>query len=358
VYSDHYGLTDRPFQLTPDARFFFRGPTHSRAIDRIETAVSRGSGMSVVIGETGTGKTMLGGHLIEAMDSARHFVLRLRSGEVEQGAVLALIARDLGIETGTATTEEALDGITLALAEYARRGRQALFVMDDAQNLGVAALRELGLLFDRPGADAAPAHILLLGRPGLQESLQHGDLDPLRRHIIVAHRLTPIGPDEVEPYIYHRLTTVGWVGFPSFTAEALAAIHRFSGGLPRRINMVSSRLLLLGAIERLKVIDEEAVAVVVADFANDPTMPDVPAYQPPEPLQYGNIFSESPTSPSHLAVVPRMDDADLADRLAQLESRLEEQDEILRRVLSLLIDWAETGLDRAPAANIARDGVA
>lgn len=321
MYSDHYGLIDRPFQLTPDRRFFFRGATHGRAIDRIETALTRGEGCMVVIGDSGTGKTMLA-HQIQAEGTESNI---LRAGEVEGGDLLALISRGSG---GDVLVSE----------------QGTLLVIDDAQNLAPAALRQLISLFDRPEPREAPLQIVLLGRPELQERLQSAELEELRRHIIVTHRLTQMGADEVEPYLHHRLTTAGWTGIPSFMPDALVAVHGFSQGLPRRINMVASRLLLLGAIERLKMIDGEAVGVVIADFQNDPSerIADLTAYQPPDRLPTASILSELPAAGPHLAgLIPEAGDVDLAERVSALELRVADQDEMLRRILTLLVEWVE-----------------
>ena len=169
------------------------------------------------------------------------------------------------------------------------------------------------------------------------------------------HHLEPMDADEVESYLIHRLSCVGWRGKPRFTNDAIAAMYRWSGGSPRRLNQLASRVLLFGAIERIETFGLDELVAVIADLDDDTPEP---AARAPEPLELRDVApmpigspapSPLPGEPWPLRAGGPVNDAGSADdaalnrRIAELESHLKEQDEALRRVLSLLVDWVEAG---------------
>jgi hypothetical protein len=225
--------------------------------------------------------------------------------------------------------------------------------------------------------------IFLLGQPEFRQRLQGSDrLEQLRQRVIAMHHLDPMGPDEVEPYMAHRLNIVGWNGRPRFTGDAFDALFHGSGGVPRRLNQLAGRVLLHGAIERIEVIDGDVVRTVVADTAMETPQPfaarpgPLPlraAIEPlpiaraaePEPFVADAIVPPAAPEPVEPASQPepesapvlaeispvaveRADEPAVADeallaRVASLEARIEEQDAAMRRVLTLMVDWVERG---------------
>ncbi len=353
MYADHYGFTDRPFQLTPDPRFYFDSATHRKAMAYLGYGLAQGEGFIVITGDIGTGKTTLVGHLMATIDAARLTALHIVSTQVEGDDMLRLTAQGLGVRSDGLEKAQLLDRIEGFLRGQSREGKRTLLIVDEAQNLPVSALEELRMLSNFQYGGQALVQIFLLGQPEFREALDSPRLEQLRQRVIATHHLTPMGEEEIEDYVTHRLTMAGWRGNPRFTEDAYVALHRFSGGIPRKINMLASRVLLYGALEQLALIDGNAVAAVIEDMEVDGARPERAAAERP-PVPFGFVTppaSEAPTRTVHIA------DPAQAARIAALEARVEEQERALRRVLTLLVDWIE-GDEARPQGIVTRHNAA
>jgi putative secretion ATPase (PEP-CTERM system associated) len=329
MYTDPYGLTAQPFQLTPDARFWFDSRTHKKAMAYLGYGLAQGEGFIVVTGEVGAGKSTLVQHLLATIDRERLNVVSLVSTQVDGDDMLRLVAQGLGAPADGAKAR-VLDEVERRLSDEARRGRRTLIVVDEAQNLSVSALEELRMLSNFTSQGRALVQIFLLGQPEFRDKLADGGLEQLRQRVIATHHLAPMEANEIEPYLVHRLSIAGWTGRPAFAQEAFAALYRHSGGIPRRLNQLSARLLLHAGIERLETIGGDAVEAVVADLAADTP-------QRIEPRVHAVRSAPAPAQPE-----PQRDFA-LERRLAALEARADEQEKAVRRVLTLLVEWVENG---------------
>ncbi|RVT93778.1 XrtA/PEP-CTERM system-associated ATPase [Sphingomonas crocodyli] len=285
---DPYGLTDRPFQLTPDPRFYFDSATHRKAMTYLGYGLAQGEGFIVVTGEVGTGKTMLVGRLMGAIDKSRLTAVNLVSTQLEGEDILRIVALSLGVQSEGMAKGQILARIERFLHEQARGGKRTLLIVDEAQNLPITALEELRMLSNFQFGGQALLQIFLLGQPEFREALAQPRFEQLRQRVIATHHLTAMLVDETGPYIMHRLACAGWKGAPRFTAEAFAAMHRLSGGVPRRLNMLAARVLLQGAIEQLVDIDIDVIEDVAADLASESIMPAENATPEgkPQPFQY------------------------------------------------------------------------
>lgn len=270
---DPYGLSDRPFQLTPDPRFYYESSTHRKAMTYLGYGLAQGEGFIVVTGEVGTGKTMLVGRLMATIDRSRLTAINLVSTQLEGEDILRIVALALGVATDVAAKGQLLARIERFLHEQARGGKRTLLIVDEAQNLPISALEELRMLSNFQFGGQALLQIFLLGQPEFRDALAQPRFEQLRQRVIATHHLTAMGPEEVAPYIMHRLACAGWKGTPRFTGDAYAAFHRLSDGIPRRLNMLAGRVMLQGAIERLTDIDGEVVEDVAADLASESIMP-------------------------------------------------------------------------------------
>jgi putative secretion ATPase (PEP-CTERM system associated) len=348
MYDDHYGLSGRPFQLTPDPRFWFDTATHRKAMAYLGYGLAQGEGFIVITGDVGAGKTTLVGHLMATVDRERLHIVKIVSTQIEADDLLRMVAGGLDLETVGMTKAQLLTAIERGLHAMARSGRRTLLIVDEAQALPVSALEELRMLSNFQAGGHALLQIFLLGQPEFRERL-HGSerLEQLRQRVIAMHHLDPMGPEEVEPYMVHRLSVVGWQGRPRFTPDAFQALYRASDGVPRRLNQLAGRVLLFGAIEQLDTIDGRAVATVVADIAGDSPMPKPVAVTAPEPAPVPKpAFNEAPFYEPRPPIQSREEPASVGDgalvaRIAALEGRIDEQDRALRRVLTLLVDWVE-----------------
>lgn len=333
-YTDHFGLTAAPFALTPDSRFWFESATHKKALAYLGYGLQQAEGFVVVTGEIGAGKTTLVGLLMERLDPARVAMVKLVSTQVEGDDILRLAAQGFDLPVEGVAKAQLLDRIERYLVDRAREGRKTLLIVDEAQNLPVSALEELRMLSNFQSGGQALLQILLLGQPEFRERLASPALEQLRQRVIATHHLDGMGADEVLPYLEHRLGVAGWTGNPTFDTAAAHALHVASDGIPRRINQLATRTLLLAAIEGVDAIDAALVGNVVNDF----TIDQKPAVAPAEP---GAAIDRS-----------ALPDRDYAARLDLLERQIEAQEAALRRVLTLMIDWVER--DEDSAADFAR----
>jgi len=359
MYDDHYGLSGRPFQLTPDPRFWFDTATHRKAMAYLGYGLSQGEGFVVITGDPGVGKTTLMGHLLGEIDEQRLNVIKIVSTQLRPEDLLQTVCAGLEIDATGASKAAMLAAVEHGLHAVARDGRRTLLIIDEAQALPAESLEELRMLSNFQAGGYPLLQIFLLGQPEFRLTLQDGKLEQLRQRVIAMHHLAPMDANELEPYLLHRLSCVGWRGKPRFTNDALAAMHRWSGGIPRRVNQLAGRVLLFGSIEQLDTFGAPELATVIADLDNDsaPAAPKrIDAFA--EPLELHDIApmamamgTPTPAEPIEAlpvetlvaeAPVPVTDTAtDL--RIAALEKQIQEQDAALRRVLTLLVDWVESG---------------
>jgi len=354
VYTDYYGLSEQPFRLTPDARFYFDSRTHKKAMAYLGYGLAQGEGFIVITGEVGAGKSTLAQHLLTTIDRARLNAISLVSTQVEGDDMLRLAAQGMGLAVAGLSKAQLLDEVERWLDEQARARKRTLLIVDEAQNLSISALEELRMLSNFQIGGQALLQILLLGQPEFRQKLASAALEQLRQRVIATHHLDPMGEAELGPYIEHRLTLAGWQGRPQFTPEAFFALHRHSGGIPRRVNQLASRLLLFAAVEQLSTIDGEAVEAVMADLAAD-TPAVAPAPQPEQPSEpraeaQTPLPTEERVLPLRVAATtrpvepepePAVDHVLYEARIAALEAKVAEQESALRRILTLLIDWVE-----------------
>ena len=404
MYEDHFGLTGRPFQLTPDPKFWFETATHRKAMAYLGYGLAQGEGFVVVTGDIGAGKTTLMGHLVDTLDPAALNVVTIVSTAIEAEDLLRIVATALGVDPDGLSKAQLLTAIDRGLHAVARTGRRTLLIVDEAQALPVSALEELRMLSNFQAGGHALVQIVLLGQPEFRDRL-HGSerLEQLRQRVIAIHHLDPMAEGEVADYIAHRLTMVGWQGKPDFAADAFGALFHGSDGVPRRLNQLAGRVMLHAAIENIDLIDGRVVRTVLRDLHADlpltsvgkaTSVPvvatsDVAPIEVDENAEIADSETRTfvPRTARWLVVEPdaAMPDADQAtapehdhqiagdagedadtsgdthaanpaahdiDRLAALEARIEQQDAALRRVLTLLVDWVE-GEGKGPPPGLA-----
>lgn len=379
MYDQFYGFDGRPFQLTPDPHFYFESATHRKALSYLGYGLAQGEGFIVITGDIGAGKTTLVGHLMATIDPARLTAVKIVSTQVGGDDMLRLAAQSFGLPVDGLPKAQILRQTEAFLHAQARAGRRSLLIVDEAQNLSVSAIEELRMLSNFQLGGQSLLQIFLLGQPEFRDLLKSPELEQLRQRVIATHHLEPMMEDEVEPYILHRLSVVGWTGDPHFTPDAFTAIYAATGGVPRRINVLSSRVLLLGALDQLSEIDADAVRAVVADMGADSDSPlqvvapsvldEVEDVAPQVESASERPIAPSPAQPQsdtmlageiaalraevdrlrvEQSAIQAVDPDALKDcftlieeRLSALEMRVAEQDTALRRVLTLLVEWVE-----------------
>ncbi|MCB2077804.1 MAG: XrtA-associated ATPase [Novosphingobium sp.] len=270
MFDDFYGLTGRPFQLTPDPAFYFESITHRKALSYLGYGLAQGEGFVVITGEVGAGKSTLVAHLMATIDPARLTAAQVVTSKLDDEEIIHVVAQSFGLMIDGHDKASALGAIEAFLHEEARAGRRCLLIVDESQNLSVEALEELRMLSNFQLGSHPLLQTLLLGQPEFRDMLGESPaLEQLRQRVIATHHLKAMEPTELQPYIEHRMKCVGWEGNPQFDQRVFAEIYAASGGVPRRINQILNRLLLLGAVDQRTRIDGAMVHQVLSELSED-----------------------------------------------------------------------------------------
>lgn len=265
MYESFYGLSAKPFQLTPDPDFFFGSRGHRRAMAYLEYGLHQAEGFIVITGEVGAGKTTLVQQLLRRMPVNNIVPVQIVTTQLEAEDLVRVVASGFGIPTeGAADKSTLLIRFEQFLRQLQTEGRRALLIVDEAQNLGPRAIEELRMLSNFQIGTKAVMQSFLLGQPELRDLMQRPEMRQLKQRIIAAYHLGPLDRSETQQYIEHRLVHVGWKGDPSFDDTAFDRIFALTSGIPRRINTLTDRLLLSGYLAEKHVLGESDI-VEVAD---------------------------------------------------------------------------------------------
>lgn len=351
MYETFFGLSGKPFQLNPDPGFFFASKGHKRALAYLDYGLHQGEGFIVITGEVGAGKTTLLRGLIERLPQDSIVATQIVSTQVEADDLLRLVAEGFGLPT------EGMDKSTL-LTELRRyclreheRGKRALLIVDEAQNLPPRAVEELRMLSNFQVGTRSLVQSFLVGQPELRDMMQAPEMSQLKQRIIASYHLGPLDPEETKNYIQHRLRHVAWSDDPSFEDAAFEHIHELAAGIPRRINGLCDRLMLAAYLAGVHTISATLVKEVSDELARELEPPvsraatnnrvDGQANGRAHPVGGGVLIARGS---SHPADRPRRepfpDDSateewmeDAEDRIATLESNLHVLQMKLKRVL-------------------------
>ncbi len=269
MYEKFYNFTGMPFQLTPDSRFFYGSKGHTRAISHLIYGLSQGEGFVIVTGEVGAGKTTLVERLWAELDRDTYTLARINTTQVSGDDLFRLTMSAFGIDIVDADRATLLRAFSELLAEHRASNRHCLLVVDEAQNLSLAALEELRMLSNLTEDGRASLQTILLGQPQFRRKLASPDLDQLRQRVLASYHLGPLDAEETRAYIEHRLTAVGWHGNPTLTDAAFAAVFHHTGGIPRRVNRLCSRVLLYAALEEADTIGAPMVESTAQELHHD-----------------------------------------------------------------------------------------
>ncbi len=269
MYEAYYELSGPPFQLTPDSRFYFESTAHARAVAHLTFGLAQGEGFVVVTGEVGAGKTTLIEHVLGRLNRETYAVARINTTQVSGDDLFRLAMAGYGIDAPGADKATLLLRFEEVLSDHRLSGKRCLLIVDEVQNLSLAALEELRMLSNITEGGRASLQTILLGQPQFRRMLATQDLDQLRQRVLASYHLGPLTREETRAYVLHRLGTVGWHGRPRWDEAAFAAAFEHSGGLPRRINRLCSRVLLYGALEETDEITRAMVDTTAEELAQD-----------------------------------------------------------------------------------------
>jgi len=268
MYEAYYHLRAKPFQLTADPRFFFSSRGHRRAMAYLVYGAHQGEGFIVITGEIGAGKTMLASTLAHKMASRNLVLAQVVSTSLEADDIVRMVAAAFGLsqENSKAVLLNRIEQFLLACH---RQGKRVLLIVDEAQNLPARSVEELRMLSNFVSAEKPLLQTFLLGQPEFRRTLQSPEMEQLRQRVTASCHLGPLDGAETEAYIVHRLQTVGWSHDPSFSRETFDAIYQHSGGIPRKINILCDRLLLMGRLDKLHAFTGKEVAAVINELQQE-----------------------------------------------------------------------------------------
>jgi general secretion pathway protein A len=258
MYEDYFGFTEKPFSLTPDPKFLFRSESHASAFELLQFALRRREGFMVVSGDIGTGKTTLCRAFLEQVDR-RTFTALVLNPFLSEDDLLRLILQDFGVVSrdeirrgrlGTVSKQELVETLNDFLLSLLPLGASAVLVIDEAQNLPLHVLEQIRILSNLETDKEKLLQIVLVGQPNLQTLLRSPELRQLDQRVSIRYGLKPLARDEVRDYIVHRVGIAGGTSAVHFTPRAVERMHRYSGGIPRLINLLADRALICAYSER------------------------------------------------------------------------------------------------------------
>jgi general secretion pathway protein A len=258
MYEDYYGFVEKPFSLTPDPRYLYRSESHANAFDLLQYGIRRREGFIVVTGDIGTGKTTLCRALLDQLDR-RTFTALVLNPFISEDDLLRLILQDFGVVSReemkrgrlAAVSRQALiETLNEFLLSLLPLRAKALLIIDEAQNLPRPILEFIRMLSNLETDKEKLLQIVMVGQLNLKDVLRSPELRQLDQRVSIRYELRPLAAEETAAYVAHRLTIAGGGALVSFTPKALQSVYKYSGGIPRVINLLCDRALLAAYSER------------------------------------------------------------------------------------------------------------
>ena len=268
MYEKFYGFKEKPFNTTPDSRFFFPSPKHSEALNSLIYAINERKGFVVITGEIGAGKTTVCRTLISKIDANTKIAL-ITNTHLTPKELIATILDDLEVDYKQGGKAKLLAQLNGYLITQLAQNCNVVLIIDEAQNLTPKVLEEVRMLSNLETETEKLIQIILMGQPQLKKKLEMPELLQFRQRVAVHYHLYPLDEEETQGYIQHRLSLVSNDGKNIFSKDALNAIYLFSKGVPRVINLICDSALLTGFINESREINEGIIREVVSESRFD-----------------------------------------------------------------------------------------
>lgn len=348
MYESFYGLTSKPFQLNPDPSFYFGSKQHRRATAYLEYGMHQNEGFIVITGEIGAGKTTIVRGLLDNLDANKVVAAHLVSTQLDAEDTLRLVGAAFGVRTKDVSKSDVLMALEAFLVNVTRKGKRCLLIVDEAQNLTPRAVEELRMLSNFQFGNHALLQSFLIGQPEFREILQSPHMQQLRQRVIASCHIGPMDMEETQAYIEHRLKCAGSTGTPKFEAGAFEAIFKASSGIPRRINSVCDRLLLLGFLGGKSTfsgtdVEEVAREIYEETYASSPrrTTADKPTHADATApnafdIDLTSLEIDAQAAEDASNLLAHLNSDQLAERILRLERSLLRLERINSATLSLL----------------------
>lgn len=260
MYKEFFGLQEMPFNLTPDPRFLYMSGRHRDALGALIYGVGQRKGFIVLTGEIGAGKTTLCRAFLRELDPQTTHVAMILNSFLDDLELLQAINAELGIASDSASKKQLIDTLNGFLLEEDLKGKTTVLIIDEAQNLSATVLEQIRMLSNLETDTSKLLQVILVGQPELNDILRLPSLKQLDQRITVRCHITPITRQEIHHYVRHRLHVAGAKVNISITAQALNRMYHFSGGIPRKINLICDRALLAAYVAGTFQIDAQIIA--------------------------------------------------------------------------------------------------
>jgi MSHA biogenesis protein MshM len=265
IYLNHFGLREPPFGITPDTSFFFACASSQEALNTLLVAVANGEGFIKITGEVGTGKTLLCRKLLATLADtcATAYV---PNPNLEPRTLLFALCDELRVEVDANLDQHRLHkALNRALLEFARDRKRVVICLDETQAMPLETLETLRLLTNLETEKRKLAQVILFGQPELDQKLAHESVRQLRQRITFQHHLGTLTREELAHYLAHRLSVAGYVGDGVFSGPAVGAIHRATRGVPRLVNILAHKSMMLAFGEGVLQVRVRHARAAIAD---------------------------------------------------------------------------------------------
>lgn len=267
MYETFFGLKERPFDLTSNSRYLFLTPSHREALSSLEYGISASTGVTVLIGEAGTGKTTLIRAMLESIDWRRTKAVYLNNPMLTRSELLEFLAREFHLPPDTQSSKtRLLAALERALLSLRRQNVGAALIIDEAQSIPHELLEEIRLLANIETSREKLVQIVLAGQPELGERLDQPSLRQLKQRISLRCRLRPLDLVETGAYISSRISIAGGEARTIFTRDAVMAIHDYSQGIPRTVSVICHNSLINAFAATRRPIISSVVREVCRDL--------------------------------------------------------------------------------------------
>ncbi len=265
MYLDYYGLTEPPFDITPNPRFLFYSAKHREAYNHLLFGIRERKGFVQMTGEVGAGKTTLCRAILEQLDE-RYATALILNPLMSPAELVKAVAQEFGLPINGLDRLDTIAVINQFLLQQAENGKETVLIIDEAQDLTDELLEQVRLLSNLETDNRKLLQIVLMGQPELRDRLNNPRLRQLRQRITVRYHLLPLTRHEVRQYVQHRLHLCGGNGTPCFTRPALWRVFHYSQGIPRLVNAVCDKALLAGFVAQRERIDMRLVGRAVREL--------------------------------------------------------------------------------------------
>jgi len=265
MYLEYFGLSAQPFQLTPDSDFLFMSESHSRAKAYMDYTVWNREGFVVITGEIGCGKTTLIQKLLSELDE-NVVVAKVFQTQLDEVEFLQAVLVEFGLNPFNAKKVELLDMLNNFLIEQFLQHKQIVLIVDDAHNLSVKVLEEIRMFAGLETRKEKILHVILVAQPQLNEMLDHPDMQQLMQRVKLRYHIRALSERELGDYVRHRLSIVGAANRTLFPTEALSAVFKYAGGIPRLINTLCDTTLTCAYADNLPAITVELVETAAKEL--------------------------------------------------------------------------------------------